>query len=115
MSKNIRPVRVEWGMSASLFVDPEKFEDLVLAIMGENFEYYYRWNEADELFKFWSVEGSRFLDCVRDCQTDKVKVSLDESIREDAVSCLENMKSMEPEWRTFLDKEGALELWVDGF
>ena len=115
MSKHLRAVRVEWGMFASLFIEPEKFENLVLALMGEEFQYDYRWNEADEVFKFWTKQGSCFLDRLRDCQIEKVLALLEESILEDATSCLESLKSKEPEWCTFLDKEGALELWVDGF
>ena len=114
MSKNIRAVKVTWGQFASLFIDPEQFEELVQALMGEEFQYDYRWNDADEVYKLWSKEGSRFLDHIRDCETEKVVALLEASIREDATSCLENLKSEEPEWRTFLDQEGALELWVDG-
>lgn len=115
MSRNMRAVRVEWGPSASVFVSADQFEELVAALMGEEFKYTCEWNGADEVFKFWTKEGKRFLDRVRGCKPDEALKQIDESFREEARLCLENLKSLEPDWRQFLDKDGQIEVWVDGY
>ena len=115
MSRNMRAVRVEWGPSASVFVSRDQFEELVGALMGDEFKYTCEWNNADEVFKFWTSEGRRFLDRVRDCDLDEVLKEIDRSFREEAGLCLLNLKSLEPDWRAFLEKHGPIELWVDGY
>ena len=115
MSRNMRAVRTEWGPCASVFVSADQFEELVGALMGDKFRYTCGWNAADEVFKLWTPEGRYFLERVRDCKPDEVTKELNRSFREEARLCLENLKSMEPEWSTFLDEDGQLELWVDGY
>lgn len=112
MSRNVRAVRVEWGPHASLIMDPDKFDDLVETVFGKEFTY--EWNAADEVFKLWVVDGQGFLDCVRDCDSGETVSGLSESVQDDAMACLENLKALEEEWRGFIDKNGALEVWVDG-
>jgi len=115
MSRNLRAVRVEWGPCASVFVSPDQFEEVATALMGGEFKYSCEWNGADEVFKFWTSEGKRFLDRIRNCKPADVLAKLDKSFREEASRCLENLKALEPNWRAFLDKDGQLELWVDGY
>ena len=115
MSRNMRAVKVEWGPAASVFVSADQFEELVMALMGDEFKYTCEWNNADEVFKFWTKEGRPFLDRNRDCEPDKVLDKLDRSYREEARLCLENLRSLEHDWRQFLDKDGHLEVWVDGY
>ena len=92
----------------------DDFEHLVVAIMDPSFKFSYEWNTADEVFKFWTAEGSRFLDGIRDCNTEDVVSRFKKPLRNDGALCLENLKSMEPGWRNFVDQDGSLEIWVDG-
>jgi len=115
MSRNMRVVRVEWGPCAAVFVSADQFEEIVAALMGNEFKYSCERNGADEVFKFWTREGKRFLDRVRDCEPTEAVSQIDKSFRQDAASCLGNLKAMEPEWRGFLDKDGQIEVWVDGY
>jgi len=114
MSRNIRAVRVEWGPFASVFMASDRLEELLDAIIGDRFRYRYDWNGADEVYKFWTGDGARFLDLVRDCNVSEVVAQIDEDLREDALACLENLKAMELSWRKDIDKDGQIELWVDG-
>lgn len=115
MSRNLRAVKVEWGPCASLFMAPEDFEQLVRVIVDGRFQYEYQWNGADEVFKLWVDRGSEFLDILRACSIRRTVKALDRSLHKDAVSCLKNLKALEPEWRCFIDRNGHLEIWVDGY
>jgi len=114
MNRDIRAVSVEWGPFASFPMDSSRFEVLLYALFGEEFKYRYDWNGAEEVYKFWTEEGHRFLDRVRDCDLSEVVAHLDEDLRENARLCLENLRAMEPEWRKTIDRDGQIELWVDG-
>ena len=115
MSRSMRAVTVKWGPAGSVFLDPERFDDLVAAVAEDELEFKYEWADADGVFGFWTGEGNAFLDRVRDCDPQQVIARLDEELRDDALSCLENLKALEKSWRGFIDKEGALEVWIDGY
>jgi hypothetical protein len=111
----MRAVRVTWGPAASVFIDPDSFGALVIALFGTRLKWSYEWNEADEVFKFWTEDGNRFLDKVRGCKPDRVARKFDRKLRKDAELCLKNLKAAEPEWRKFVEKDGCLQIWVDGY
>lgn len=115
MSRNLRAVKVEWGPCASLIVTPDAFEQIIQAVIDERIVYEYRWNDADEVFKLWVEQGELFLDLVRDCRTRAVLALLDKAMAHEALPCLKNLKALEPEWRRFIDRNGHLEIWVDGY
>ena len=114
MSRNMRAVRVEWSVFASLFIQPEAFETLAQAIMQKEYDYEYDYSAGDEAFKFRVSDGHAFLNRVRDCDTASVILKLKKDLREDAMMCLENMKALEPEWRRFIAEDGSVEIWIDG-
>lgn len=116
MSRNMRAVRVEWGAFASLLIGPEQFENVVTELLGGDDDgYSYDWNDADEVFKLWLKDGKRFLDRVRDCQADELFAAWEDPERPDGLCCLQNLKALESEWRPFIDDDGHLEIWVDGY
>ena len=115
MSKSMRAASVKWGPHASLCIDPERFPELAEAIVHGEIKFSYDWNDADGVFKFWTGQGRRFLDRVRDCDAKEVAGRIDEPGRNDAVSCMENLRALEESWRAFVDEDGALELWIDGY
>jgi hypothetical protein len=115
LSRNLRAVKIQWGPCASLVIAPEAFEKLAGAVIGGRFAYEYKWNNADEVFKLWVEKGSEFLDTVRDGSTRDIVDALDKPLRRDAFCCLRNLKSLEPDWRAFIDRNRALEVWVDGY
>jgi len=114
MSRNMRAVRVEWSVFASLFMPPEAFETLAQAVMKKKFDYEYDYSAGDEAFKFRVSDGHVFLNRIRDCEAASVVRKLKKELREDAMMCLENMKALEPEWRRFIAEDNSLELWIDG-
>ena len=114
MSRNMRAVRTEWSPCASVFVSPDEFEKLLALLIDNMFEYSFEWSEPDEAFKFRTVQGHRFLDRIRGCKPRYVVQQLPERLRNDAMTCLDNLQAMEPDWRTFVDEDGQLEIWVDG-
>jgi len=114
MSRNMRAVRVEWSVFASLFIPPEAFETLAQAVMQKEFDYEYDYSAGDEAFKFRVSEGHTFLNRIRDCDMASVIGKLKKDLREDARMCLENTKALEPEWRRFISEDNSLELWIDG-
>jgi hypothetical protein len=109
----MRVVRNEWGPSTYVFIESKDFEDLIRAIMGGTFDYQYAWDAKDEMFKFTTRHGHRFLDRVHSCRTDRVVKKLDQKVRQDAATCLTSLKIIESSWRGFLD-DGFLEAWIDG-
>ena len=113
MSRNMRAVKVDWGDHAAVFLSEDDFEQLLTTILRQSVEF--RWNDADEVHKFWTERGAQFLDAVRDCVAADVASQLDTAVRDDAMQCLNNLKALEPEWRMYLDKHGKLEIWVDGY
>ena len=115
MSRNMRAVRVTWGPAVSVFINPDSFDALVVALIGMKPNWGYEWNQADEVFKFWTDDGKRFLDRVRGCKPAKVAKKLDKGLRRDAVSCLKNLQAVEADWREFIDKDNYLQVWVDGY
>ena len=128
MSRNMRAVRVTWGPAASVFMCPDWFEQLAEMLLGYRHCFTYGMNEADQVYKFWTENGARFLDKVKSCKPERVarklvpslrRLYLEEGcypeLREDAVQCLKNLKAIEPQWRRFLDKDGHLTVWVDAF
>jgi len=115
MSRSMRAVRSEWADAASVFVDVETFGKLMGMLLGEETAYTYVESEADEVFKLFVGCGQTFLDRVKQCDPQKVTRKLDKSLRQDAASCLANLKALEPAWREFMDKDGHLEVWVDAF
>ena len=115
MSRNMRAVRVEWSECASVFMPSDKFEELAGVLIDGMFDYSCEWSDPDEVFKFRTVHGHRFLDRIRDCKPRYVVQQLDEYLREDAIACLENLKAMESDWRTFVEEDGSLEIWIDGY
>lgn len=115
MSTNMRAVSVTWGPAVSVFIDPDSFGALVIALFGTRLRWGYEWNQADEVFKFWTDKGHGFLDRIRNCKPEEVARKLDRKSRKDAELCLKNLKAVEPEWRKFVEKDGYLQVWVDGY
>ena len=115
MSRNMRAVRVVWGAHAGVFVLSDDFEKVADAIIAAAFEWNCEWSDPDEAFRFRVSDGHAFLNRVRDCNPKEVAENLDRAMRDDAIRCIENMQALEPEWRDFVDKDGSLEIWVDGY
>ena len=104
---------VSWGEAVSLFIDPEDFEELARILLGEEADWGYERNEADGIFKFWTDNGSLFLDGVRDCKAVDIIGAFRRDHRKDARRCLGNLKAVEPQWRQFIDSNNYLQIWVD--
>ena len=127
MSRNLRPIRSEWGPHSSLFLDdPESFPNVVYAIMGGETPLSMDWNESHEAFLVRIFQGQEFIKACRSMDTDKVLDRLKENLREDAQvleellrhddakSLLSNLKVMAGDWREFVDKDNQLEILIDG-
>ena len=115
MSRNMRSVRVVWGEHAAVFIPSDDFEKLADAHIVGAFDWSCEWSDPDEAFRFRTRDGHAFLNCVRDCNPREVAKKLDRLIQDNAIRCLENMQALEPEWRSFVEKDGSLEIWVDGY
>ncbi len=114
MSRTIRIVKTIWGDATSLFVDTAEFESMLFELANNEIPYDYNWHDVDMAFKFWTAKGELFLDRIRDIKLDVIMSRMEQHSYEEVKACLENMKTLEPDWRKFLDKDGALELWIDG-
>lgn len=128
MSRNLRPIRSEWGPHSSLFIDdPELFPDVVYAIMDGETPLSIDWNESSEAFVVRIHQGQEFIKACRDMDTDKALDRLKEGLPEDAAveihsdayyddakSLLSNLKVMAGDWREFVDKDNQLEILIDG-
>ena len=115
MSRNMRAIRIVWGEHAGVFVLSDDFEKVADAIIADAFDWNCEWSDPDEAFRFRASDGHAFLNRVRDCNPREIAKKLDRVIRDDAVRCVENMQALEPEWRSFVEKDGSLEIWVDGY
>jgi len=115
MSRNMRAVKVEWSECASVFMPSDDFEKLAAVLIDEMFQWSCEWSEPDEVFKFRTAQGHRFLDRIRGCKPRYVAQQFPEGIRNDVIACLENLQAMESDWRTFVEEDGSLEIWIDGY
>ena len=113
MSKNLRPVRVEWGPCSGTLLSEDQFADLLELVTGDLTVLFYGRSKTDKVCKFWLQEGAQFLDHVRDCNPELTVKDMDESYRQDALSCLQNLQALEPQWRSFIDEHDHLEIWQD--
>ena len=99
----------------SIFLGSDDFIIIIGELMGDKTNWSCEWNQADEVFKIWTNDGRTFLDKVRHCKPARVVEALDKESRKDAELCLKNLKAVEPEWRKFVEKDGCLQVWVDGY
>ncbi len=106
---------VSWGEAVSIFIDPEDFEELARVLLGEEADWGYERNGADGIYKFWTDNGTLFLDRVRDCKAAVVTGAFKMENRKDARRCLGNLKAIEPQWRQFVDSHNYLQIWVDEY
>ncbi len=129
MSRNLRPIRSDWGPHSSLFIDdPESLPDVIYAIMGGETPLSIDWNESNEAFLVRVRQGQEFIKACQDMDVDKALGRMEEGFnhdkvladdwekfaRDDARSLLSNLKTLVGDWKEFVNKDNQLEILVDG-
>lgn len=116
MSRNLRPIRSEWGPHSSLFIDdPESFPDVIRAITDGEAPLSIAWNESSEAYLIRLFQGQEFLKVCQGMDVDKVLGRMEEGLnRDDVKLLLSNLKVMAGDWKEFVDKDNQLEILVDG-
>jgi hypothetical protein len=118
MSRNLRPVKVEWSKDfTSVFIDSDVFDSLVTTI----FESLRRKapkhkcgpDYTNDVYEFWAEDGAAFLRAIKDCKITKVTSMVPEEDKENVEFLLENMKNMLLSWSKFIGLNGEFRIWID--